>query len=139
MQVLSAAEKKGMNTVFALRSARSYRPERKSERVSLVERLLALPRVSTNKFLGIDARDALEDVLREGERLNRGNPWKGSTEQLDSLRSNLGTLKALGAIESVLSWLAYGVPARTYKEPRYVTFPIHGPPTSARKLWRGSL
>ena len=88
-----------------------------------VERLIALPRVQTNTFLRLSPSAALDIVLKEGTRYNHGNPWATSARLYDALRSRLGFWKAIGANDSVLSWLAYGVPAPFIREPGYYTFP----------------
>ena len=102
--------------------AKPYEPP-KREQSKFVQNLLSMKTVKTNTFLGCAPEIAVARVLQEGERLNLRNPWKNSTKNYDSLRSKLGYWKAIGANNSVLSWLAYGVPAPFVREPPYYVFP----------------
>ena len=125
--VCSFCTKKG-HTVRAC-PAKPYEPP-KREQSKYVHELLKLPAIKTNTFLGVPPEVALVKVIQEGEHLNKGNPWKNSTKNYDSLRSKLGFWKAIGANNTVLSWLAYGVPAPFVREPPYYIFPN---PTSTQE------
>jgi hypothetical protein len=61
--------------------------------------------------------DALAKWKLRGAELNAGNPFEGSTEARDSLRSKLGYWAALGSSEQVLSYVYYGLSARPHGEP----------------------
>ena len=67
----------------------------------------------------------LEVIIDKGGKLNEGNPWATSEKIYDRLRRELGYWKALGASNSVISWLGYGVPMRFVKEPKHLAFPNH--------------
>jgi len=95
------------------------------DRIPFVEHLLALPRVSTNRFIGLSKEAALAWVKDQGTVWNEGNPWTSSDKIYDQLRGRLGFWKALGASKAVISWLAYGVPMYFIKEPQHVIFPNH--------------
>ena len=77
-------------------------------RIPFVEKLLSLPRVKSKVFCGLDKGDGLALIREKGKTLNVGNPWVGSQRIYDRLRARLGYWKALGASNSVISWLGYG-------------------------------
>ena len=60
-----------------------------------------------------------------GQQLNEGNPWSASKERRDRLRQKLGYWKAMGADNTVLSWIAYGVKLEFASEPEHLTFGNH--------------
>ena len=93
--------------------------------IPFVEKLLSLPRVRSIVFSGLAKEDGLMMIRQQGKTLNEGNPWAESQRIYDRLRANLGYWKALGASNSVISWLGYGVPMRFQKEPRYLAFQNH--------------
>ena len=105
--------------------AAPYRPENKSDRNPFVEKLLALPQVKTNKFLGRSWQEVVEDISQDGETWNVGNPWEGSEFIYDRLRARLGFWKAIGASDSVISWLGYGVPMKFVSPPPFLAFDNH--------------
>ena len=76
-------------------------------------------------FCGLAKEDGMEMIRQRGEVLNEGNPWVESQKTYDRLRAKLGYWKALGASNSVISWLGYGVPMRFQKEPQYLAFQNH--------------
>jgi hypothetical protein len=69
--------------------------------------------------------EVLVKIKARGREWNMNNPWKGSTRIFDRLRAKLGFWKALGASNSVISWLGYGVPMKFVREPKYKAFPNH--------------
>ena len=93
-----------------------------SDRLPFVEKLLALPRISTNTFLYLKPHEAVQKVLTEGTKLNIGNPWQKSTAFPDSLRKFLGFWKAIGSSNSVISWLGYGYDLPFMVEPPHKIF-----------------
>ena len=70
-------------------------------------------------------QEVQEIIEREGELHNRGNPWMHSTLRRDMLRKNLGYWYVIGANQTVLSWLGYGVPMRFLTEPDHYRFRNH--------------
>ena len=90
-----------------------------------MEKLSGLPRVKAQSFYGMSKEQALEGIIVEGGKLNKGNPWAASERIYDRIRRELGYWKALGASNSVLSWLGYGIPMRFVKEPKHFAFPNH--------------
>ena len=60
-----------------------------------------------------------------GMQLNEGNPWHTSTERRDRLRQKLGYWKAMGADNTVLTWIAYGVKLTFAAEPQHLIFRNH--------------
>ena len=97
----------------------------KEKQMPFMEKLLGLPRVKAQSFYGMSKEQALEAVIVEGGKLNEGNPWAASERIYDRIRRELGYWKALGASNSVLSWLGYGIPMRFVKEPKHFAFPNH--------------
>lgn len=95
------------------------------KRIPFVEKLLDNPRMRTNLFIDLEPHDVVEFVLTKGEEFNEGNPWEHSPMVYDGLRKRLGFWKAIGACNSVISWLGYGVPLRFVREPRHVAFQNH--------------
>ena len=95
------------------------------DKLPFVERLLALPRVKTNGFIKSSMQDALARIKSQGQGWNVGNPWENSDKIFDRLRAQLGYWKAIGASNSVISWLGYGVPMKFEKEPDHRAFPNH--------------
>jgi hypothetical protein len=95
------------------------------DRCPFVEKLLALPRVKTNAFAGMDREQAFSLMEEKGRAWNVGNPWAHSEKIYDQLRAKLGYWRAIGASNSVISWLGYGVPMKFVKEPRYLVFDNH--------------
>ena len=67
----------------------------------------------------------MEDISQEGETWNVGNPWEGSEFIYDRLRARLGFWKAIGASDSVISWLGYGVPMKFVSPPPFLAFVNH--------------
>jgi hypothetical protein len=90
-----------------------------------VEKILALPRVKTNTFAGMDREEAFTIMEEKGTVWNEDNPWAGSEKIYDQLRARLGFWRAIGASDSVISWLGYGVPMKFIREPRYLVFDNH--------------
>ena len=105
----------------------------KDKVIPFVQKLLGLPRVKLQSFYGLTKEKALEVIIENGEKLNEGNPWAQSDKIYDRLRRELGYWKAMGANNSVLSWLGYGVPMRFIREPKHLAFPNHkiGDPEAA--------
>jgi len=114
--------KKGHEVSFC--PAKPYVPP-VEDRIPFVEHLLSLPRVSTNRIIGLSKEAALAWVKSQGTVWSEGNPWTGSDKIYDQLRGRLGFWKALGTSTTVISWLAYGVPMYFIKEPQHVIFPNH--------------
>ena len=122
----------GLQCVFCLKKGHTrafcplapYRPPQQHQ-LPFVERLLAMPRVKTNNFAGMDLQGFLAHVKAQGEEWNAGNPWEGSSMIFDRLRARLGFWRAIGASDSVISWLGYGVPMQFTKEPAHVVFENH--------------
>ena len=98
---------------------------KEEDRVPFVEAILALPRVQSNRFIGMTPTEALTWVEAQGAIWNKSNPWADSTLVYDKLRARLGHWRAIGASDSVISWLGYGVPMRFVREPTYHAFPNH--------------
>ena len=125
-------KQKGMHCTYCLREghtnsfcpATPYRPPR-GARIPFVEKILELDRVKTNAFLGMEKSIFLTFVKEKGEQWNKGNPWEGSEKIYDQLRARLGFGRAIGASNTVISWLGYGVPLNFVKEPRHVVFENH--------------
>jgi hypothetical protein len=123
---------KGLECVFCLRKghevafcpAKPYEPPLRFI-VPFVEKLLTVPMVNSSIFEGLSLAEGAKLVMEMGEKLNEGNPWKGSTRAFDQLRAQLGYWKAIGSNNAVISWLGYGVPMRFIKEPPYLAFPNH--------------
>ena len=60
-------------------------------------------------YAGKSLKDVMRAVDKEGERLNKGNPWAVKNPQRrDLLRARLGWWKAIGTDEVVLTWIAGG-------------------------------
>ena len=97
----------------------------REKEIPFVQKLLSTPRVKAQTFFGMTKEKALEVVIENGEKLNVGNPWAGSEKIYDRLRRELGYWKAMGANNSVLSWLGYGIPIRFVREPKHLAFPNH--------------
>jgi hypothetical protein len=95
------------------------------DRCPFVEKILALPRVKTNAFAGMDREHAFTLMEERGRVWNADNPWVGSEKIYDQLRAKLGYWRAIGASDSVISWLGYGVPMKFVKEPKYLVFKNH--------------
>jgi hypothetical protein len=93
--------------------------------VPFVKKLMGDPRVNLKRFKGMGVEEAVKEWAALGERMNKGNPWKGSEEPEHALRKNLGYWKALGAGGTELAWLAYGFPARFVREPEHLIFRNH--------------
>ena len=55
----------------------------------------------------------------------KGNPWSHSSQRRDALRGKLGFWKAIGADNTVLSWLAYGKKLKIFEEPEHLSFKNH--------------
>ena len=89
------------------------------------DRLIAQPKIDPAVYAGLPWQEALTTLIDHGNKLNSGNPWRNSSLPRDQLRANLGYWKALGANGTVLSWLAYGLPARVHHEPEHYEFPNH--------------
>jgi hypothetical protein len=104
--------------------AAPYRPEAK-HRVPFVEKILNLKRVKTNRFLGLSWGETRAWIEKNGASWNEGNPWTGSEKIFDRLRAKLGYWRAIGASDSVISWLGYGVPVRFVQQPRHRAFKNH--------------
>ena len=91
-----------------------------------VEGLMSLPVVTwRDRKTKCSMRDAMGSMITLGMSLNRNNPWAESTATQDQLRKNLGWWKAIGANNTVLSWLAYGVRLEFGAEPAHYTFRNH--------------
>ena len=96
-----------------------------SEKVDFVESLLNTKRAHVDEYKGLTLQQALDKLKMEGGRWNQGNAWEKSTEPSDDLRKHLGYWKAIGCNKSVLSWIAYGLPFRFFREPTNYMFPNH--------------
>ena len=118
----SFCQGKGHENYFC--PATPYRPE-PQHRVAFVEKILALKRVKTNKFLGLSWGEARAWIDKNGASWNEGNPWEGSDKIFDRLRAKLGYWRAIGASDSVISWLGYGVPMRFVQQPKHRAFKNH--------------
>lgn len=73
----------------------------------------------------MEREQAFSLMEEKGRVWNEGNPWTGSTKIYDQLRAKLGYWRAIGASNSVISWLGYGVPMKFVREPRYLVFKNH--------------
>ena len=113
VMLCSFCKRKGHTRDFC--PARPYEPP-VCDVIPFVESVLASPRVKTNCFIGMSLEVAAAYILKEGTRLNIGNPWVGSDKIYDRLRAHLGFWKAIGASNSVISWIGYGVPTRFVRE-----------------------
>ena len=96
-----------------------------NKRVPFVESLLALDRIDPLSFQSLPLPAARSKLSEDGAHLNLGNPWANSSDPLNSIRSKLGYWKALGASNSVISWLGYGIPLRFASEPQSYFFHNH--------------
>ena len=97
----------------------------KDKQMPFVQKLLDTPRIKPQSFHGMTKEEALEVIIVNGEKFNEGNPWADSGKVYDRLRRELGYWKAMGANNSVLSWLGYGIPMRFEREPKHLAFPNH--------------
>ena len=106
-----------------------------------VEELLSAPKVQIETHQTNNS-DRLAEVTKWqelGSKLNQGNPWDQQTsehvvsqqqqQQLmmrrDRLRNKLGYWKAMGADNTVLSWIAYGIRLEFSSEPAHLIFRNH--------------
>jgi hypothetical protein len=79
--------------------------------IPFVARLIAHGRVPAfEAYAHLSPHKALESLVTIGSKLNEGNPWSGSSRPIDLLRAKLGFWRALGATDTVVSWIGYGVP-----------------------------
>ena len=125
-------KQQGLTCSFCLRKghtnhfcpAAPYKPPLE-DRCPFVEKVLALPRVKTNAFAGMEREQAFAIMEEKGRAWNMGNPWEHSKKIYDQLRARLGYWRAIGASDSVISWLGYGVPMKFIREPRYRVFKNH--------------
>ena len=125
-------KKAGMECKFCLKKGhtRSFCPAAPYDppaenKLPFVEKLLAMPRVKTNIFNGMTPEGLLQWVERKGSAWNEGNPWVASEKIYDRLRAKLGYWRAIGASDSVISWLGYGVPMPFVQEPKHLVFKNH--------------
>lgn len=125
-------KQEGLSCTFCLRKGhtRSFCPcapyvPPLEDRCPFVEKILALPRVKTNGLAGMDRDKAFSLMEEKGRAWNVGNPWAASDKIYDQLRAKLGYWRAIGASDSVVSWLGYGVPMKFIREPRYLAFDNH--------------
>jgi hypothetical protein len=114
--------KKGHTASFCAGRATEPTPE---QREPWADELINAKRVQVDRYEGMSVAQADASWTALGEHLNTGNPWRTSTAHVDSLRARLGFWAALGADRSVLSWLAYGLPARTIARPPRRQFKNH--------------
>ena len=82
-----------------------------------VEALLGIPVCKLNYLEGLSLPKAWCAIVAKGRAFNEGNPWQTDDRPMYQLRKNLGFWKAIGANNTVLSWIAYGV------QMRFVTAP----------------
>ena len=113
--------------------AKPYIPTDKKDRLAFVDGLLKVPRVKTNIFLSMTFDDTSKWIEEKGKQWNKGNPWEGSEKIFDRLRRRLGFWRAIGASDSVISWLGYGVPMPFIKEPKHYVFEHHRMDDKARE------
>jgi hypothetical protein len=91
--------------------------------------LLSAPRVNVLRTYGhLEPEAALQRLYDMGSQLNTDNPYKNAVGPVNDLRRCLGFWKALGATNTVISWLGYGIPPLFYKEP--ACFEFVSPPPS---------
>jgi hypothetical protein len=88
-----------------------------------VKNLLAKPKTSLEEYEGLTLDQALDKLEKLGSDLNEGNPWVNSDDGASQLRKNLGIWKALGANDSVLTWLSRGIQLRFGGTPSQYEFP----------------
>jgi hypothetical protein len=119
----SFCRKKGHENYFC--PSTPYRPSKPEHRIEFVDRLMAAPRVKTNVFAGKPLDLALDEIIAQGTCLNKANPWVGSDLVYDQLRAKLGFWRAVGASDSVISYIGYGVPMRFQREPSHLVFENH--------------
>jgi hypothetical protein len=81
------------------------------------------PHISTSIFEGLPRKERLALFKAEGERLNAGNPWAGSTLRKNRLRAKIGFWAALGCPKALLSHIVYGLHMPFQKEPDSFSFP----------------
>jgi hypothetical protein len=125
-------KQEGLKCSFCLRKGHTnafcpsapYKPPLE-DRCAFVEKVLALPRVKSNAFAGMEREQAFSVMEEKGRTWNVGNPWVHSEKIYDQLRARLGYWRAIGASDSVISWLGYGVPMKFIREPRYIAFKNH--------------
>lgn len=100
------------------------RPNEKApgERDASVETLLAMGQIDVLRYAGKTLSEAKAMVTELGEKLNASNPYKGSDAKTKQLRANIGFWKAIGANNTILSWIGYGVPLRFAEEPPRLEF-----------------
>ena len=73
------------------------------------QRLLSGARVEIEKeYKGMSWKEARQKVEELSAKFNAGNPWADSQDTRDRLRSKAGWWKAIGADETVMSWILCG-------------------------------
>ncbi|MFZ9889872.1 MAG: reverse transcriptase domain-containing protein, partial [Myxococcota bacterium] len=77
------------------------------------------------EFKGMGPEAAKAKVQSLAARFNRSNPWAGSSATRDKLRSQAGWWKAIGADNTVLSWILCGARLPMVEEPIPPDFPNH--------------
>jgi hypothetical protein len=74
---------------------------------------------------GEERKQALKRALEEGRLANEGNPWAQSEKRRDKLRRQLGYWWAIGADDTVIMWIGFGVRLRFETPPQRLFFPNH--------------
>jgi hypothetical protein len=82
-----------------------------------------MPRVNVSRtYAHLEPENALQRLVEMGSYLNSDNPYRNAPGPVNDLRRCLGFWKALGANDTVISWLRYGTPPLLYKEPQRYEF-----------------
>jgi hypothetical protein len=104
----------------------------KEEQVPFMEDLLRMNLFDISVYAGMEPEEAKEFLFKNGEELNRRNPWRDSRRPRDNLRKNLGFWYFIGSPKNVLSWLGYGLMLRCFQAPQRLEFQNH--PSCAQHL-----
>ena len=95
------------------------------EQRAFTKRLLALPAVRVDTFEGMSREAARERVQAQAAAWNAGNPWAGSSATRDKLRGAAGWWRAIGADNTILSWILCGARMPAVKPPLPLAFENH--------------
>lgn len=100
------------------------RPNEKegSSRDAHVEALLAVRQVDVLRYEGKTLEEAKAMVLELGAKFNANNALSDATACTKQLRANIGYWKAIGANNTVISWIGYGIPLRFAEQPPRLEF-----------------
>ncbi len=91
--------------------------------------LLEVPDVRVEEeYGGLSVEQATAKLRHLTDKYNKGNPWSVKEEELqtrDRLRARAGMWKAIGAENTVLSWILFGANLPFAQRPLPLRFPNH--------------